>query len=134
MIQHIIDQSTSILAVLFLFITFFISVIEKFADLKGTFTYMTAIFEKTLFASVTKILIWVLICLEIVTLFFLSIGLFELIFEQTKENAIFGSILSTLTILSMLLGQRVAKDYVGATSLTVYFLASITAIFLLQYK
>jgi len=133
MTQYLIDQSTCILAVLFLFITFSISVIEKFADLRGTFAYMTAIFEKTLFAAISKVLIWVLISLEIVTLFFLSIGLFQLVFEQAKENAIYGSILASLTIISMLIGQRVAKDYVGATSLTVYFLASITAIFLLQY-
>lgn len=131
--QYLINESTSILAVLFLFITFLISVIEKFADLKGTFAYMIAIFEKTLFAAIAKLLIWTLICLEIVTLFFLTVGGYQLIFDQTKENAIFGSILATLTILSMLVGQRIAKDYVGATSLTVYFLASITAIYLLQH-
>lgn len=132
MTQYLIEQSTCILAVLFLFITFLISVIEKFVDLKGTFAYMTAVFEKTLLAAISRVLIWVLICLEIVTLFFLSIGLFELIFNKAKENAIYGSILASLTIISMLIGQRIAKDYVGATSLTVYFLASIASIFLLQ--
>jgi len=40
--------------------------------------------------------------------------------------------LSAITLIFLLVGQRLAKDYAGAMSLAVYFIISIVGVYLLN--
>lgn len=126
------DHLTEILILLFLTATFVISLIEKLADWKGTISYISEIFKTSFIKSFVKPLIAILMMLEVLTLFFLVIGIFQLYFSNEKESAILGCAFSAISIIYMLIGQRIAKDYPGATSLTVYFILSIFGLYILN--
>jgi putative oxidoreductase len=121
-----------LLILFFLLVTFLISIIEKLSDWKGTIAYMSNSFKNTFIISFIKPLVVVLVFLEIFTVYFVSIGMYELYFYQEKETALLGSTFSCFSILYMLIGQRIAKDYPGATSLTVYFILSVFGVYLLN--
>lgn len=116
---------------IFLFITFGISVIEKCADWKGTIGYITHNFKDTFIKKIILPLILLLLGLEIVTCTLLVYGLYQILIQNTTEYALWGFMFSGFCILYMLIGQRIAKDYVGATSLTVYFILTVFGIYLL---
>lgn len=124
------NQLAPILVLAFLLITFVISIVEKFADWQGTIAYISDTFKNTFIKNFIKPLISGLVFLEILTVYFVSIGMYELYFYQEKETALLGYTFSCFSILYMLVGQRIAKDYVGATSLTVYFILSVIGIFI----
>jgi hypothetical protein len=52
--------------------------------------------------------------------------------SEAKEIASLGIELSALSLIFLLIGQRLAKDYAGAMTLAVYFIISIFGIFLLN--
>ena len=125
------QHHAEILILAFLIITYAISIIEKLADWKATVDYIKARFKETIVGSFIKPLIAFLIFLETFTLVFLSAGIVQLFQGDKTENALIGCTYSCYTILFMLIGQRIAKDYEGATSLGVYFLISVFGVFLL---
>ena len=121
-----------LLILLFLLITFVVSVIEKLSDWSGTISYISETFKNSLIKNFIKPLIAFLVFLEVLTVYFITIGIYQLYIYQEKENALLGSTISCISILYMLIGQRIAKDYPGATSLTVYFILSVFGVYLLN--
>lgn len=121
-----------VLILLFLLITFVISVIEKFSDWQGTIAYISETFKNSFIKNFIKPLIAFLVFLEVLTVYFIIIGIYQLYTHQEKETAILGATFSCVSILYMLIGQRIAKDYPGATSLTVYFILSVFGVYLLN--
>lgn len=117
---------------IFLFITFGISVIEKCMDWKGTISYIQHNFQHTFIKKYITLLIFVLLCLEIVTSGFLVFGFYQLLDKGVTDMALVACTLSAICILYMLIGQRIAKDYVGATSLTVYLIITVFGMYLLN--
>jgi hypothetical protein len=61
-----------------------------------------------------------------------GIGVFELIVNNDKSIGLLGSVISCLALLMLLFGQRVAKDYAGALTITCYFIVAIFGVFLLN--
>jgi len=117
---------------IFLLITFGISVIEKLTDWKVTIGYIKETFKNTFIKKIITPLIMGLLLLEIITCTLIVSGIYKLIFEGRNYVALLGCMFSGVCILYMLIGQRIAKDYVGATSLTVYFILVILGVFLLK--
>ena len=126
------ENLEALLIVLFLIVTFGISLIEKLANLKETISYISEIFKTSFIRNFVKPLITILMLLEVLTLFFLVVGIFQLYFQNEKEMALLGIVFSCFSIIYMLIGQRIAKDYPGATSLTIYFILSIFGIYILN--
>jgi urea transporter len=60
------------------------------------------------------------------------IGIYQIIADQKTEMALWGAIVSCITLLMLLFGQRMAKDYEGARTIVVYFIPAAFLIFLLQ--
>jgi hypothetical protein len=129
---HITSYLPELFILLFLIITFGVSVIEKLVDWKGTISYIEENFKNTFVKNFIKPLIGFLLVWEIFSLFFLIIGTYQLFNSQEKRFALLGCVFSTVAILYMLIGQRIAKDYPGATSLAVYFLICVFGVSLLN--
>ncbi|WP_152286130.1 DoxX family protein [Flavicella marina] len=129
-LQH--PYLAQLLILVFLLITFVISVIEKFSDWQGTISYISETFKNSFIKNFIKPLIAFLVFLEVLTAYFVIIGIYQLYVNQEKETALLGTTFSCITILYMLVGQRIAKDYPGATSLTVYFILSVFGVYLLN--
>ena len=125
------QNSASILVLLFFIITFFMSVIEKLSDWKGTVTYYSAHFKNTILHKMISLFLVQVVIFEIAALIFISLGLYFLVKEDTSFIATIGLEISALTLLQFLVGQRIAKDYPGAMNITVYFILNIIGIYLL---
>ena len=59
-------------------------------------------------------------------------GLYQLTFSGVKSAALIGVEISALTLIFLLIGQRLAKDYAGAMTLAVYFATTILGVYLLS--
>jgi putative oxidoreductase len=53
------------------------------------------------------------------------IGVFQLATSGAQEMAFYGLAISALSLIFLLIGQRLAKDYAGAMTLAVYFTINI---------
>ncbi len=125
------NNSAEILILLFFIITYFLSVLEKLSDWKGTIVYYTNHFKNTILQKIVPLLLINIVIFEIVTVFLLFIGLYFLVAEETKIIAKVSLELSAITLLMFLFGQRLVKDYPGAMNITVYFILNIFGIYLL---
>ena len=124
-------NSAEILLLLFFIITYFMSVLEKLGDWKGTIAYYKNHFKETILLKMIPLLLIKIVIFEIGVLFLLGIGLYYLVSEDATTIAIIGLELSAITLLMFLIGQRLAKDYPGAMNITVYFILNIIGIYLL---
>jgi hypothetical protein len=59
-------------------------------------------------------------------------GVYQLYTSGIKEIALLGTELCAVVLIFLLIGQRLAKDYAGAMSLTVYFMITLFGIYLLN--
>lgn len=125
------NHSAEILILVFFIITYFLSVIEKLADWKGTMAYYTSHFEKTILQKMIPFLLINILIFEIVAVLLLAIGLCFLIIKNSLVVAKIGLELSAIILLIFLVGQRLTKDYSGAMNITIYFILNIIGIYLL---
>ena len=124
------NHPTEILILLFFIITYFLSVVEKLADWKGTVIYYTNHFKKTILYKMVPLLLINVLMFEIITVIFLTIGLYSVVTENSLLVATVGLEMSAITLLLFLAGQRLAKDYAGAMNITVYFILNSIGIYL----
>ena len=126
------NYPAEVLILLFLIITFLISVIEKIIDWKGTVTFIKEHFKNSPLKNHVSFLLSILVLLEFIATVFMIIGVYEIYTSEIKDFALLGTVLSAIVLIFMLIGQRLAKDYPGAMSLGVYFLITVFGVFLLN--
>ena len=73
----------------------------------------------------------VVLVMEIAATIIMIVGAYMLFTSDDGTMALYGLVLSALTLLALLFGQRIAKDYVGAMTLVVYYIPTILGIYLL---
>ncbi len=125
------EHATKILILLFFIITYFLSVLEKIADWKGTVIYYKHHFEKTILKNMIPLLLIKVLIFEISAVILLTIGLYYLVLENAVIVAKVGLEISAITLLLFLVGQRLAKDYHGAMNIAVYFILNVFGLYLL---
>lgn len=120
-----------ILILLFLIVTFLQSGIDKLTDWKGNLDFIKDHFKNSPLKNSVPLLLAIIVLTEVVASVFMIYGIYELATSGAKEFALYGIELSALTLIFLLIGQRLAKDYAGAMSLAVYFIIAIFGITLL---
>lgn len=75
----------------------------------------------------------IILIMEILASLLMIIGIYQIHTSELKEIAILGVMLSGLSLIFLLIGQRLAKDYAGAMTLAVYFIITIIGLVLLTY-
>lgn len=128
----IVSHATEILLILFIIITFLQSGIDKIKDWNGNVSWLKDHFSKTPFKNIVPLLLGIILVTEILAGVLSLAGLYQLTCNGNTVIAFYGAILSCITLLMLLLGQRVAKDYEGAKTIAVYFIPAILLVFLLQ--
>ena len=78
------------------------------------------------------LLLAIILILEIVAGFLMLFGVYQLYTSGLKEIALLGIELCAVTLIFLLIGQRLAKDYAGAMSLAVYFIITLLGVYLLN--
>ncbi|MFT6148410.1 MAG: putative membrane protein YphA (DoxX/SURF4 family) [Saprospiraceae bacterium] len=116
----------------FLTILFLQSGLNKVFDYQGNYNYLKAHFAQSPLKSTVGVLFPVVTTLEVLAGVFSLAGLFMFLVDNGNTSiGLIGAQLSALCILMLFFGQRLAKDYNGAATLTKYFLVCLAAIFIL---
>ena len=117
------DQVILICICTLLLICFFQSGIDKIYDYRGNVLWLNEHFSKTFFKNVAPVLVVLITLLELTTAFLFALGIMG--FVGLDVALIF----SAITLLCLFLGQRIAKDYVGAYVIVVYFILTVLGLF-----
>lgn len=126
------NYPTEILILLFLIVTFLQSGIDKITDWKGNLSFIKDHFSNSPLKNMVPLLLVSILVLEMIASFFMIFGLYQLATDGIKTYALLGVELSALTLIFLLIGQRLAKDYAGAMTLAVYFATTVFGVYLLS--
>ena len=130
--ESIAENATELLLLLFLVITFLQSGIDKIIDWGGNLSWLKGHFSKTPLAKLVPVLLATVLLAELTAGILCAIGLYQLIASGESKVAFYGAVLSCVSLLMLLFGQRIAKDYVGAKTIVIYFVPAVFLVFLLQ--
>jgi hypothetical protein len=132
-IINLLDAFTSmrILCMAFLTILFLQSGFDKVFDYQGNYDFLKEHFSKSPLKNTVSILFPVITVLEVLAGVFSLAGLFMFFIDESTFIGLIGAQLSTVCIVMLFLGQRLAKDYKGAATLAKYFLVCLAAIYIL---
>ena len=125
--QHIV----SITILLFLLITFLQSGIDKISDWKRNISWLKEHFSSTFIAPFVPLSLLIILIAEIVSSILAIIGLIYLLKDGHTIYAIWAMFASSITLLILLLGQRIAKDYQGALTITCYFMVAVFGLYVI---
>ena len=115
----------------FLAILFLQSGIDKIVDRQGNLQWLSGHFAKSPLAGLVPLLFTILTIIELSAGVLSAVGFVMIIVSRNPAIAFYGAIVSAVAILSLFLGQRMAKEYAGAAILVPYFLLTLVAIYLL---
>lgn len=121
-----------IIILAFLGITFLQSGFDKATDWKGNVSWLQSHFSKTFLANKVPFSLAIILLLEVLAGIFAIIGIATLLINNATNFALISALLSSITLLLLLLGQRLAKDYDGARTIVIYFIPTVFLLFLLQ--
>ncbi len=126
------NYPVEVLILIFLTITFIQSGADKLIDWKGNLSFIKGHFKNSPLKNSVPLLLGVILVIEIIAGILMAIGVYQLYTSEAKEIALLGVELSAITLIFLLIGQRLAKDYAGAMTLAVYFIITLLGVFLLN--
>lgn len=126
------NHITEIIILVFLAITFLQSGFDKIADWKGNIEWLKSHFAETILKNRVPFSVGLILALEMVAGILSIIGILSILINQNTEIALLSGVISCITLLLLLLGQRLAKDYDGARTIVIYFIPTIFLVYLLQ--
>lgn len=121
-------EIVQILSSIFFAIVFFQSGIDKIIDRKGNLNFFENHFKNTLFHKIYTHALTTLMFLELIAAILCAYGCIYSIVYKDTGFIFYGLLVTSVVLLSLLLGQRIAKDYVGAADITIYFIMCIISI------
>ena len=121
-----------ILILLYIIITFGFSVIEKAMNWDGSKAYYKNHFKNTFLKYSIPFLLLLVVVIEFIVVFTGVAGMFSLIVFHEKSFAFLSLAIAAVTLIGLMFGQRIAKDYKGAMLITVYFILTVFGLLLLQ--
>ncbi|WP_378186058.1 DoxX family protein [Aquimarina sp. W85] len=130
--KNLLSHLVPITILVFLFITFFQSAVDKLFDFKGNKAWLQQHFATTILAKHVPLLLSIVLILESVTAIGCILGVIFLLHSGATHFAVFVMLLSCITLLALLFGQRVAKDYPGALTITCYFIVAIFGLYVVN--
>ena len=118
-------QPAIIITLVFFAITFIQSGYDKIMDWNGNIAWLKGHFANTPIKNQVPQSLFMILVLEILAGAFSVIAIIENIINEGLQFAFFAAVLSCITLLFLLLGQRLAKDYDGARTIVIYFIPAV---------
>jgi hypothetical protein len=128
-----LNHPAETLILLFLIVTFLQSGVDKLIDWRGNLSFIKGHFKNSPLKNSVPLMLGIILIMEILASLLMIIGIYQIHTSELKEIAILGVMLSGLSLIFLLIGQRLAKDYAGAMTLAVYFIITIIGLVLLTY-
>jgi uncharacterized membrane protein YphA (DoxX/SURF4 family) len=126
------NNAASILLLVFLALTFIQSSYEKIFYWKENVEWLKEHFAKTRLKNLVNLALIHLVILELISGILSVVGVIELMVNNGRTFGLYGAIFSSITLLMMLFGQRLAKDYDGARTIVIYFIPAVMAVYWLN--
>jgi hypothetical protein len=125
-----IELIMKVLVAAFLAILFIQSGLDKVSDRKGNLEWLKGHFANSPFKNAVPLLLGLITLLELASGAACVAGIVNLLWKNCDYWIFWGSLLSSVSLLFLFLGQRVAKDYAGAQSLVAYFIVTLIGMWL----
>lgn len=125
-------NTASLLLLVFLAITFIQSGYDKIFYWKDNVAWLKDHFAKTPLKNQVPLALANVLVLELISGILCIVGSIELYVTNGKLYGYYGALFSCITLLMLLFGQRLAKDYDGARTIVIYFVPAVIAVYLLN--
>lgn len=119
----------SMLILLFLAVTFIQSGYDKVMDWKGNVEWLKEHFAKTILAKTVPQALLIILALELAAGISCIVGVIEMLANGGRNFGFYGALFSCITLILLLFGQRIAKDYDGARTIAIYFIPAVMAVY-----
>lgn len=130
-VVHELSFMLPLLIAAFFSIVFLQSAIDKIIDWKGNLSWLKGHFQKTPLNGMVPILLGTVTVFELLAGLLSTFGAIYFITNQSTFWIKQGLIVAMISLLMLIFGQRIAKDYEGAKTITIYFgVALLSAIIL----
>jgi hypothetical protein len=127
------NNTASILVLIFLAITFIQSAYDKVFAWQSNVDWLKDHFANTsLLKNNISLALGIILFLELITSVLTLVGCVELLINGGRVFGFYGAVFSCITLIMLLLGQRLAKDYDGARTIAIYFVPAVLAVFWLS--
>ena len=126
------NNPASLLLLVFFGITFLQSSYEKLFYWQDNVDWLKEHFAKTRLKNHVKLALANLVVMELISTILCFVGCIELLVNNGRVFGLYGAIFSAITLLMMLFGQRLAKDYDGARTIVIYFIPAVMAVYWLN--
>lgn len=126
------NNTASVLVLVFLTITFIMSAHDKLFHWNDNMSWMKPHFEKTILKNFVPQALGVLVFFELIAGISCVVGIIELYINGGRMFGFYGAVFSCISLLMMLFGQRLAKDFDGARTIAIYFVIAILGVFWLS--
>ena len=111
-----------ILIALFLIVVFLQSRLDKIFERKSNLVFFKSYFSETILRHFTPYLLTIVTVFELIGTLALIYGVYYSFVARTTLWIFYGFVILAMTILFLLIGQRIAKDYTSAAQLVPYFI------------
>ncbi|WP_289043767.1 DoxX family membrane protein [uncultured Olleya sp.] len=129
---NLLNNITEIILLLFLAITFLQSGVDKVLDWKENVSWLKEHFSETFMANMVPFNLSIILIIETIAGILALLGIATILIDGNTVYGFYSAILSAITLLLLLFGQRVAKDYDGARTIVIYFIPTIMTLYLLK--
>jgi drug/metabolite transporter superfamily protein YnfA len=126
------NNVASILILVFLAITFLQSSYDKLFYWKDNVDWLKGHFAKTQLKNHVPLALLHVLILELISTILCTVGVIELQLNSGRIFGYYGAVFSCITLLMLLVGQRLAKDYDGARTIVIYFIPAVMAVYWLN--
>ena len=126
------NNTASILVLVFLAVTFIQSAYDKVFEWKGNVEWLKGHFVNTILENNVPLALGIILILELAAGILSLVGCTELFINGGRTFGFYGAVISCITLIFLLLGQRLAKDYDGARTIVIYFIPAVLVVFWLN--
>ncbi len=112
--------------------TFIQSAYDKSMYWKGNVEWLKGHFAETPIKNMVPLSLGIVLVLELATSVCCLSGLMELMISGGRTFGLYGGVLSCITLIFLLVGQRMAKDYDGARTIVIYFIPAVMLVYWLN--
>jgi uncharacterized membrane protein YphA (DoxX/SURF4 family) len=126
------NNVASIFILVFLAISFLQSGYDKLFYWKDNVEWLKDHFAKTHLRNLVPLALLHILVLELISGILCIVGCIELLINNGRLFGFYGAVFSCITLLMLLFGQRLAKDYDGARTIVIYFIPAVMAVYWLN--
>lgn len=112
-------------------VVFIQSGLDKLFNYKDNLSWLQSHFSKTFLRSSIPIVLPIIMIFELAAGGIALAGIFEILLALQSGLSFIGALIASINLIMLLLGQRLAKDYVGAAGIVPYLILTMLSLAIL---